>query len=128
MSGPVEHSVLDLPALAIAIAITLLVAGVLIVAHREDNKRRGWLAAAALAAGLITVGLLDLLSREPRDTHVAAVILGAVFPVLGTVGTIRGTRRISRPWLRWIVVVVATFTLLFVGLLVGATVVPRFLP
>ena len=122
-----QHSVLDLPALFLAVAISLLISGVLLAAHGEQNRRRAWLAAIPLFAVLVAIGLFDLLSRSPRDTHVATVILGALFPVAGTVGVVRAVRRIRQRWLRWILVFVATFALFFFGLLVGATVVPRFL-
>ena len=121
------QSVLDLPALLIALAITVLISGVLLAAHGEDNGRRAWIAASALFAVLLAIGLLDLLTRSPRDTHVATVVLGAAFPVAGTVGVIRAARRLRRRWLRWILVSLATFVLFFAGLLIGATLVPRYL-
>jgi ABC-type Mn2+/Zn2+ transport system permease subunit len=121
------HSVLDLPALLLAGAITLLIAAVLIVAHGEENKRRAWMAAGVLFAVLLALGLLDLVSRSPRDTHVATVVLGAAFPVAGTVGVIRAARRVRHRWLRWILVFLATFALFFAGVLIGGTVVPRYL-
>ena len=121
------QSVLDLPALLLALAITLLISGGLLAAHGEDNRRRAWIVAGGLFALLVAIGLLDLLTRSPRDTHVATVVLGAAFPVAGTVGVIRATRRLRRRWVRWIVVSLATFALFFAGLLIGATVVPRYL-
>jgi hypothetical protein len=122
-----EHSVLDLPALLLALAITLVISGALLAAHGEANRRRAWIVAAGLFTVLVAIGLLDLLSRSPRDTHVATVILGAAFPVAGTVGVIRAARHLRRRWLRWILVFLATFALFFAGLLIGATVAPRYL-
>ena len=123
-----EHSVLDLPALFLAILISLAVSAAMIAAHGLDNRRRGWIVAGVLSAVLVTIGVVDLLRQQPRETHIATVVLGSVFPVLGALGTIRGTKRVSRRWLRWPLIFLATFALLFVGLLLGATLVPRYLP
>lgn len=123
-----KHSVLDLPALFLAIGVSLLIAGVLIAAHGEQHRRRGWIAAGSLLAALIAVGLLDLQRQQTRDTHFATVILGAALPVLGTIAAIRGMRRIRRRWLRWPLIGATTFLLLFAGLLAGATLLPRYLP
>jgi hypothetical protein len=123
-----EHSVLDLPALVLAVAISLVVSATLIAAHGTNNRRRGWIVAGALAAALLAIGVADLVREEPRETHMATVVLGSLFPVFGALGAIRGTHRISRPWIRWPLIFLATFALLFVGLLVGATLVPRYLP
>jgi hypothetical protein len=76
---------------------------------------------------LIAIGVLDLLRQEPRETHMATVILGGTLPVLGALGTLRGTRRVSKRWIRWPLIFLMTFVLLFVGLLIGATVLPRYL-
>jgi hypothetical protein len=123
-----EHSVLDYPALFLAIALAVLVSAVMIWAHGNTNKRRGWIAAAGLFVVLIALGVLDLQRQQTRDTHLATVILGASLSVLGAMGTIRGTKRVTRRWIRWPMIFLATFVLLFIGLLVGATVVPRYLP
>jgi hypothetical protein len=122
-----EHSVLDLPALFVAILVSIIITGVLIVAHGDYNKRRGWIAAGLLAAALIAIGLFDLLRQQPRETHLATVFLGATLPIVGAIGVIRGTKRVTRRWIRWPVIFLATFILLFVGLLFGATIVPRYL-
>jgi hypothetical protein len=123
-----EHSVLDLPALLLAILIALVVSAAMIVAHGIDNKRRGWIVAGALSVALLVIGVVDLSREQPRETHMATAVLGSVLPVIGALGTIRGTHRISRRWIRWPLIFVATFVLLIVGLLIGATVVPRYLP
>jgi hypothetical protein len=120
------NSVIDYPALLLATALSLVVAGTLILAHRGENKRRAWIAAAALTVALGTLGGLDLMRESSRETHVATIILAATLPVLGAIGTIRGTRRVHQPWLRWPIVFAATFALLFAGLLIGATVLPRY--
>ena len=96
-------------------------------AHRGDNHRRGWLAAALLAAGLVILGLADLLARAPRETSIAAPIVGGILPVLGAVGMVRGTRRVTG-WIRYPLVFVMTLVLLFAGLLIGATFASRLIP
>jgi ABC-type iron transport system FetAB permease component len=50
------------------------------------------------------------------------IVAGALAVVLGAIAVL------SRVWLRGIVAFVATFVLLFAGLLIGATVLPRYLP
>jgi hypothetical protein len=123
-----EHSVLDLPALFLAVLISLGVSVAMIAAHGTNNRRRGWIVAGALAAALAAVGVADLMRETPRETHMATVVLGSLFPVFGALGAIRGTNRISRRWIRWPLIFLATFALLFAGLLMGATLVPRYLP
>jgi UDP-N-acetylmuramyl pentapeptide phosphotransferase/UDP-N-acetylglucosamine-1-phosphate transferase len=123
-----QHSVLDLPALFLAIVIAVVVTGVTIAAHDEGSTRRTWLAALALAVVLITIGVIDLVGEQPRETHLATVILGVSLPIVGAIGTMRGTKRVSRRWIRWPLIFLSAFVLLFVGALVGATVVPRFFP
>jgi UDP-N-acetylmuramyl pentapeptide phosphotransferase/UDP-N-acetylglucosamine-1-phosphate transferase len=123
-----EHSVLDLPALFLTIVIAVVVAGVTIAAHDDANARRGWLAALALAIVLIALGVIDLVREQPRETHLATVVLGAALPIIGAIGTMRGTKRVSRRWIRWPLIFLAAFLLLYVGALLGAALVPRVLP
>jgi hypothetical protein len=115
------------PAL-LALVIALVISSALIVAHRGGNKRRGWFVGGGLTALLLTIGIIDLMRETPRETHIASVILAVTLPVIGTIGAIRGTHRLRRGWLRWPIVFATTFLLFFVGLLIGATVLPRFLP
>jgi UDP-N-acetylmuramyl pentapeptide phosphotransferase/UDP-N-acetylglucosamine-1-phosphate transferase len=122
------YSVLDLPGLFVAALVALVVAVATILARADRDSRRGWVVALGLSAVLFAIGFLDLQRQQPRETHVATIILGAIMPAVGAMATIRGTRRVSRLWIRWPLIFVAAFILLFAGLLFGATVVPRFLP
>jgi hypothetical protein len=122
----VSASAVNIPALWLAVAIALAITAVVILAQRGGSPRRGWIAAGALAALLLVLGLVDLQRGAYRDTHLAAPVLGALLPVLGATGLALATRRL-RPWLQWTVVFVAAFLLLFGGLLLGAAVLPRFL-
>ena len=122
-----DTAAIDFPALALAITIALGITVALWLAHRGENERRGWIAAATLAALLLAIGLADLLSAVPRETHLATVFVGAPLPALGAMGMIVGTRRV-RPGYRWPMVFVTAFALLFGGLIIGATVVPKFFP
>lgn len=122
-----DTAAVDFPALALAIIIALGITVALWMAHRGENIRRGWIAAATLTAVLIAIGLADLLSAAPRETHLATAFVGAPLPVLGAMGMIGATRRV-RPGFRWPMVFATAFVLLFIGLIIGATVVPKFLP
>ena len=122
-----HSSVIDLPALLLAVAIAALITGVLLFAHRGDNHRRGWLTALALAGGLTLIGVLDLATHSPRQTQFATVIIGAILPVLGALGMIRGTRHVT-PWIRATLIFATTLVLLFAGLLISATLFTRILP
>ncbi|MEX2152085.1 MAG: hypothetical protein WD825_02040 [Gemmatimonadaceae bacterium] len=122
-----DTAAVDFPALLLATLVAGGITVALILAYRGDNARRLWIAAGAVALLLLAVGLVDLLRATPRETHLAAPVVGVILPALGAVGMIRGTRRV-RPWVRWLLVFATAFVLLFAGLLLGATVVPRFLP
>src|SRR5262245_20369778 len=120
-------AVVDAPTLIVGIVIALVITVALLLAQRNDNHRRGWLTAAALVIGLSGLGILDLLVASQHDTHLATAVFGAVMPVFGALGIIRGTRPV-RPQIRWPIVFLVAFVLLFAGLLVGATVGSRLLP
>lgn len=117
---------IDYAALSLALAIVLVVVVALAWADRDALPRRSWLMAAALAAVLMTIGIVEVLTAKPREVHVAAILIGVPSPILGALGLIRATRRM-RPWVRWPVIYVSTLVLLFAGLLVGAAMVPRYL-
>ena len=119
-------SAVDFIALGTAAAIALVIVVVLAFALRGENTRRGWIMAGVLFAALCAVGIVDLLRHSPRETMFSNVVIGMLVPVLGTLGILRGTRRV-RPWIRWVVAFLTAFLLLFVGFLLGAT-VARFLP
>jgi hypothetical protein len=74
---------------------------------------------------LAAIGIFDLLGERPRETHLATAVLGAALPVLGALGLARGMRRV-RPWVRWLVVFLAALVSLLGGLLLGASILPRF--
>jgi hypothetical protein len=120
-------SAIDYAALALALGITLIIDVALGWADRDAVPRRSWLMAAALAAVLTTIGLVEILTATPREVHVATVLIGVPSPILGALGLIRATRRM-RPWVRWPIIYLATLLLLFAGLLVGAALMPRYLP
>jgi hypothetical protein len=122
-----DTSALDFPAVALGALIALGITAGLWYAHRAGDNRRTWIIAGAIATLLLVVGLIDLLRAAPRETSLATVFVGAPLPVLGAVGMIRGTRRV-RPLYRWPLVFVTAFVLLFGGLLLGAAVLPKYLP
>jgi hypothetical protein len=119
-------SAVDFIALGTGAAVALLITVGLGLALRDDNTRRGWIVAGALFAVLCAIGIVDLLRHSPRETHFSNVVIGFLVPVLGTLGILRGTRRV-RPWIRWVVAYLTAFLLLFAGFLLGAT-FARFLP
>lgn len=116
----------DLSALFLGIFVAFAITVAFLVASR-GTRRREWITAGALSAALVALGLMDLLRASPRETHLATVFVGAVFPVLGALGLARATAPM-RPQFRWPLVFVVTFALLFAALLIGATMVPRYLP
>lgn len=119
-----NESAFDIPALLLALAVAVVIAASLIIAHRGGN-RRGWIVAGVLAVALIGIGAADILRAAPRETHVSTVATGVLLAVLGSLGMVRGTRRV-RPWLRWLLTVLVALALLMVGLLLGAAFVSRF--
>jgi len=122
-----DTAAVDFPALLLATIVAAGITAVCVLAYRGHDTRRLWIAAGAFAVLLFAIGLADLLRATPQETHYAAPVVGVILPVLGAVGMIRAARRM-RPWLQWLLVFGTAFILLFAGLLIGATVVPRFLP
>lgn len=121
-----DTSAIDFAALALGVVASAAITGAIAWAARHEGATRLWLAAAVVTAILIAIGLVDLLREEPRETHVATVLVGIPMPVLGAVGLQYAMRRV-RPWIRWATVFLVAFVLLFTGLLLGAAIVPRFL-
>ena len=119
--------IIDYAALGLAILVAVAITFALMRAHRDWNNRRGWITAGVVAAVLLALGVIDLMAAPRHEIPVATVIVGATLPVLGAVGMIHATRRV-RPWVRWIMVFVTSFVLLFGGLLLGATIPSRLLP
>ena len=122
-----DTSVVDFLALTLALVVALMITATLLMAYRGVATRRAWIAAATLIGLLIAVGLADVLRETPRQTHIATVIVGAPLPVLGAMGMILATRRIRPIW-SWLLTFGTAFVLLFVGLLIGAALLPRYLP
>jgi hypothetical protein len=120
------NSAVDFLALGAGAGVALVIAAGLVLALRGDDARRGWIAATALFAALVALGVVDLLRHEPRETRFSNGAIGIALPVLGTLGILRGTRRV-RPWIRWILAFLTAFVLVFAGFLLGA-VLARFLP
>ena len=118
-------TVVDFPALALALSVSLLIAVAQMWADRA-GPRRGWLVSLALAVALVAISLLDLIRETPRQTHMATAIVGGTLPVLGALGLVRATRRV-RVWIRWPLVFASTFVLVFAAVLIGAALVPRIL-
>lgn len=119
--------IIDYAALVLAILVAVAITFALMRAHEGGNNRRGWITAGVVAAVLLALGVIDLMTAPLREIPVATVIVGATLPVLGAVGMIQATRRV-RPWVRWIMVFATALVLLFGGLLVGATIPSRLLP
>src|SRR5881409_781780 len=110
-----DASVLDVPALLLAVFIAAAIATGLLRAYRQENKRRAWIVAGVLAAVLTALGAFDLLRQNWHDIHPAAAFVGSALPVLGALGMVRGTRGV-RMWLRWPMVFAVALVLLFSGL------------
>lgn len=121
-----DVSAIDFPALLLGLFIAVIVTAALMFAHRGEQNRRGWMVAGGFAALLAALGLFDLLRESPRETHLGTPFVGAILPVLGGLGMVRATRRV-RPWLRWGMVFVTTFVLLFAGVLLGAAIIAKYL-
>lgn len=120
-----DAGAIDLLALFVTIVIALVITVALFFAQR-GSQRRAWIIVSAIAVLLLALGLADLLRENPRQTHLATVFVGATMPVLGAFGLVRATAPM-RPRFRWPFIFVSALVLLFGALLLGATVVPRYL-
>src|SRR5688500_9022340 len=116
----------DVAALSLSIIISAAITAVL-ARFANSGTRRDWVVAGATALLLMLIGIVDLLTERPRETHMATAVVGALLPVAGAIGVMRGSRRIQRAWLRWLIVFLVAFVLLLGGLLLGASILPRFL-
>ena len=112
-------------ALIVGIVFAAIITAV-IAFFADKGTNRDWLVAGGLALLLMAIGIANLLTENPRETHIATAIVGALLPVAGATGITHGTRRV-RPWIRWPVVFISSFVLLLGGLLLGASIIPRFL-
>ena len=115
----------DVAALSLSIIVSLAITVVLELFARSD-ARRDWIVAAVLALALMAAGIIDLLTEKPRETHMATAVIGALLPVAGAMGLTRAMRG-ARPWVRWLSVFLLAFLLLLGGLLLGASILPRFI-
>ncbi len=122
-----HDSALDVSALLVTLAVAVVVAASMILAHRGDNHRRAWIVAGIVTLVLCALGVIDIMRVTPRETRVSTVVTGVALCVLGALGMVRGTRRV-RPWLRWLMTVATALVLLLGGLLIGATLVSRLAP
>ena len=120
------NSALDVTALVIGVVVALVITGVLAWAVRAGSHRRAWITAGILFVGLVALGVVDLLRYSPRETPFSTVIIGFAVPVLGATGLLLATTHV-RPWIRYPVIVLITFLLVFAGLLLGAT-LTRWIP
>lgn len=121
-----DTSAIDFSALVLGLVASALITGAVAWGARRGGRAPLWIAAAAVTAVLMAIGLVDLMREQPRETHVATVLVGIPAPVLGALGLQYAMRRV-RPSIRWGAVFIAVLLLLFLGLLMGATIVPRFL-
>ena len=118
-------SAVDVPALLLSILVAAGITAV-VAFFADSGTRRDWIVAGALALGLIALAIVNLLGETPRETHIATALVGPLLPVAGAVGMARATRGVRR-WIRWLVVFLLSFVLLLSGLLLGASILPRFL-
>jgi hypothetical protein len=129
-----DTSAFDFPAILLGVATAAVITAATSYAagggdatgNSGGRWRRLIIVGGALTLVLGTLAFMDLLREQPRETHVATVIVGVLLPNLGAVGMQQAARRV-RPWIRWTLVFVTVFVLLFAGLLIGAAFVPRFL-
>lgn len=120
------NSALDVTALVIGVVVALAITGALSWAVRDGSHRRAWITAGILFLALTVLGVVDLLRYSPRETPFSTVIIGFAVPVLAATGLLLATTHV-RPWIRYPVVFLITFLLVFAGLLLGAT-LTRWIP
>ena len=115
----------DVTALSLAILVSAAITAVLI-RFASTGTRRDWIVAGIVALVLMLAGIAELLTERPRETHLATWVVGAMLPVAAGTGITRALQH-SRTWVRWLSVFLTVFLLLISGLLLGASVAPRFL-
>ena len=122
-----RHSVgaVDVAALSLSLFLSAAITAVLIL-FASTGTRRDWIIAGIMGLVLMAAGIVDLLFETPRETHLATAVMGALLPVAGATGIARALRR-SRTWVRWLTVFITAFLLLITGLLLGASILPRFI-
>jgi hypothetical protein len=115
----------DVPALLLAVVLSAVITAALAL-FADKGTHRDWAAAGAIALAVFAIGMIDLMRETPRETFWATWIFGAAVPVAAATGVLHSTRSM-RPWIRYPVVFLLTVVMLFGGLLIGATLVTRFL-
>ena len=121
-----DTSAIDFAGLAAGMLVAGVITAAVAWAARGDSWSRLWISAGVMTVLLMAAGFADLLRERPRETHVATLLVGIPLPILGAIGIQRGMRR-ARPWLRWSGVFLTALTLLFLGMLIGAALLPRYL-
>jgi UDP-N-acetylmuramyl pentapeptide phosphotransferase/UDP-N-acetylglucosamine-1-phosphate transferase len=122
---PTPLGAVDVAALSLSLVLSAAITAVLIL-YAGSGTRRDWMVAGVVSLVLMAIGIIDLLTEKPRETHLATAIVGALLPVAGATGVTRALRN-SRTWVRWLSVFLTAFVLLIAGLLVGASILPRFI-
>ena len=119
-------SVVDLPALVVALLVAAVITAALLYAFRAENKRREWITAGLLTAGIVVLGAVDIFSGPTWETKLSTVVVGAVLAVLSALGMVRATRRMRLRYRAPLVFLIA-LAMLLAGLLLGASFVSRAL-
>ncbi|HJQ21257.1 MAG TPA: hypothetical protein VJ867_12995 [Gemmatimonadaceae bacterium] len=120
-------AVVDVPALLVAVVIAAGTTAALVVAHRGDRHRHGWLAAAAVVVALSLIAIVDIARESPRETNFTTPIIAIVLMTLAALGMVRATHR-WRWWWQAVLVFVVAFVALFAALLFAASYAGKVLP
>jgi hypothetical protein len=121
------RSIVDLPALFTGLLIAAAITAALLLAHRGENTRRGWSAAAGLVCLLGVLAAVDLARDSPRETNFSTPVIAVAIATLAALGMVRATHRL-RMWYRVPMVFATAFVLLLGGLLFAASYAATLLP
>jgi len=99
----------------------------LLLAHRGENRRRGWAVAAGLIVLLSVMAALDLARESPRETNISTPVIAVLLATLASLGMVRATHRM-RMLFRAPLVFATSFILLLGGLVFASTYVAKVLP
>lgn len=121
------RSVIDLPALMIALVVAAVLAASLLYADRGNRHRRSWAVAGILALALIVLSAIEILPHGPLTPKLSTPIVASILDTLATLGMVRATRRVPM-WARALLVFVTALVMLLGGLLLGASYVSPLLP
>jgi hypothetical protein len=114
----------DVPALLLAAVLSAAITAALVL-FADKGIRRDWLVAGGVALVVFAVGSLDLMRETPHETYWATWIFGAGLPVAITTGVLHSSRSM-KPWQRVPMLFLVTYLMLFIGLLFGSSLLPRF--